>query len=65
MLMGGRTREGGHRHLGGLGPNFDRLYHKMKVLLLLLLLCCYCHLGVNMTLEIFCHITLCCTITQF
>ena len=27
------------------GPNFDRLYHKLKVLLLLLLLllCCCCH----------------------
>ena len=32
-LMGGLTR-GGHRPYGG-GPNFDRLYHKLKVLLLL------------------------------
>ena len=32
-LMGG-THEGGHRPYGG-GPNFDRLYHKIKVLLLL------------------------------
>ena len=32
-LMGG-THEGGHRPYGG-GPNFDRLYHKLKVLLLL------------------------------
>ena len=30
----GRTHEGGHRPYGG-GPNFDRLYHKLKVLLLL------------------------------
>ena len=28
---------GGDRHYGG--PNFDRLYHTLKVLLLLLLLC--------------------------
>ena len=33
-LMGGGTHEGGHRPYGG-GPNFDRLYHKLKVLLLL------------------------------
>ena len=35
-LMGG-THEGGHRPYGGGGggPNFDRLYHKLKVLLLL------------------------------
>ena len=32
-LMGGLMR-GGHRPYGG-GPNFDRLYHKLKVLLLL------------------------------
>ena len=32
-LMGG-THEGGHRPYRG-GPNFDRLYHKLKVLLLL------------------------------
>ena len=32
-LIGG-THEGGHRPDGG-GPNFDRLYHKLKVLLLL------------------------------
>ena len=33
-LMGGGTHEGGH--YGGGGPNyFDRLYHKLKVLLLL------------------------------
>ena len=32
-LMGG-THEGGHRPYGG-GPNFNRLYHKLKVLLLL------------------------------
>ena len=31
-LMGG-THEGGHRPYGG--PNFDRLYHKLKVLLML------------------------------
>ena len=30
---------GGHRPLyGGRRPNFDRLYHKLKVLLLLLIL---------------------------
>ena len=42
VLMGGRgeTHEGGHRHYGG--PNFHRLYHKLKVLLLLLLLL-LCH----------------------
>ena len=33
----GGTLEGGHRHYGG--PNFDKLYHTLKVLLLLLLLC--------------------------
>ena len=33
-VMGGGTHEGGHRPYGG-GPNFDRLYHKLKVLLLL------------------------------
>ena len=33
VLIGG-TRKGGHRPYGG-GPNFDRLYHKLKVLLLL------------------------------
>ena len=27
------THEGGHRPYGG--PNFDRLYHKLKVLLML------------------------------
>ena len=32
-LLGGGTHEGGHRPYGG--PNFDRLYHKLKVLLLL------------------------------
>ena len=33
-------RGGGHRNYGG--PNFDRLYHKLKVMLLLLLLpLCY------------------------
>ena len=32
-LMGGGTHEGGHRPYGG--PNFDRLYHKLKVLLML------------------------------
>ena len=32
-LMGG-THEGGHRPYGG-GPNFDRLCHKLKVLLML------------------------------
>ena len=31
-LMGG-THEGGHRPYGG--PSFDRLYHKLKVLLML------------------------------
>ena len=30
----GRTHEGGHGPYGG-GPNSDRLYHKLKVLLLL------------------------------
>ena len=35
----GETHEGGHRPYGG--PNFDRLYHKLKVLLLLLLSCNY------------------------
>ena len=30
----GGTHEGGHRPYGG-GPNFDRLYHKLKVLLML------------------------------
>ena len=34
-LMGGLMR-GGHRPYGG--PNFDKLYHKLKVLLLLLIL---------------------------
>ena len=34
VLMGG-THEGGLKRYGG-GPNFDRLYHKLKVLLLLL-----------------------------
>ena len=33
-LMGGGTHEGGHRPYGG-GANFDRLYHKPKVLLML------------------------------
>ena len=33
-LIGG-THKGGHRPYGGGGPNFDRLYHKLKVLLLL------------------------------
>ena len=33
-LMRGRTHEGGHRPYRG-GPNFDRLYHKLKVLLML------------------------------
>ena len=32
VLMGG-TLEGGHIPYGG--PNFDRLYHKLKVLLML------------------------------
>ena len=32
-VNGGETHEGGHRPYGG--PNFDRLYHKLKVLLLL------------------------------
>ena len=37
----GGTHKGRHRHYGG-GPNFDRLCHKLKVLLLLLLLLlCY------------------------
>ena len=35
--VNGRDLEGGHRHYGG--PNFDRLYHTLKVLLFLLLLC--------------------------
>ena len=34
-LMGGGTREGGHRPYGGGGTNFARLYQKLKVLLLL------------------------------
>ena len=32
--VNGGTHEGGHRPYGG-GPNFDRLYHKLKVLLML------------------------------
>ena len=32
--VNGGTHEGGHRPYGGR-PNFDRLYHKLKVLLLL------------------------------
>ena len=32
--INGGTHEEGHRPYGG-GPNFDRLYHKLKVLLLL------------------------------
>ena len=32
----GGTHEGGHIPYGG--PNFDRLYHKLKVMLLLLIL---------------------------
>ena len=32
-LMGGGTHEGGTDLMGG--PNFDRLYHKLKVLLML------------------------------
>ena len=31
--VNGGTHEGGHRPYGG--PNFDRLYHKLKVLLML------------------------------
>ena len=31
---GGGTHEGGHRPYGAV-PNFDRLYHKLKVLLML------------------------------
>ena len=38
-VNGWGTHEGEHRHYGGGGPNFDRLYHKLKVLSLLLLLC--------------------------
>ena len=38
--VNGGTHEGGRRRYEG-GPNFDRLYHKLKVLLLLLLLLCY------------------------
>ena len=39
--VNGGTHEGGSRRYGG-GPNFDRLYHKLKVLFLsLLLLLCY------------------------
>ena len=33
-VNGGETHEGGHRPYGG-GPNFDRLYHKLNVLLML------------------------------
>ena len=33
-LMGGGLMRGGQRPYGG-GPNFDRLYHKLKVLLML------------------------------
>ena len=33
--MGGLLMSGGHRPYEGPGPNFDRLYHKLKVLLLL------------------------------
>ena len=32
-VIGGETHEGRHRPYGG--PNFDRLYHKLKVLLML------------------------------
>ena len=35
---GGGTHEGRHRPYVGAGPNFDRLCHKLKVLLLLLIL---------------------------
>ena len=39
VLMGGGGLMRGHKHGG---PNFDRLYYKLKVLLLLLLLLlCY------------------------
>ena len=33
--VNGGAHEGGHRPYGGIGPNFDRLYHKLKVLLML------------------------------
>ena len=33
QCVNGETHEGGHRPYGG--PNFDRLYHKLKVLLML------------------------------
>ena len=33
-VNGGRTHELGHKPYGG-GPNFDRLYHKLKVMLML------------------------------
>ena len=33
--VNGGTHEGENRPYGGGGPNFDRLYHKLKVLLLL------------------------------
>ena len=33
QIVNGGTHEGGHRPYGG--PNFDRLYHKLKVLLML------------------------------
>ena len=34
QIVNGGTHEGDHRPYGG-GPNFDRLYHKLKVLLML------------------------------
>ena len=34
QIVNGRTHEEGHRPYQG-GPNFDRLYHKLKVLLML------------------------------
>ena len=39
MLMGGGLMRGDMDIMGG--PNFDRLYHKLKVLQLMLLLLCY------------------------
>ena len=50
--MGRGTHEGGHRHYEG--PNFDRLYHKLKVLLLLLLLLlCYPTLVIKLLLLLY------------
>ena len=46
--VNGGTHKGGHRPYGG-GPNFDRLYHKLKVLLLL---SCKCNLSATILLKL-------------